>query len=62
MRSGDPPDLALDTEALAAAYLGGSPLMALAGAGQVRENAAGSLATASTAFGWPRQPFCPQLF
>lgn len=62
VRSGDPPDLALDTEALAAAYLGGSPLMALAGAGQVRENAAGSLATASTAFGWPRQPFCPQLF
>jgi len=48
----DAPDLVCDIRALGAAYLGGSKLAALAGAGLVKEVRPGALAAASTAFGW----------
>jgi len=55
-RTGAPAHLSLDVAALASAYLGGTSLAALAGAGQVSEHVPGSLAAASTAFGWPLAP------
>jgi predicted acetyltransferase len=55
-RTGEPAHLALDVADLASAYLGGVSLAALAGAGRVTELVPGSLATASTAFGWPLAP------
>ena len=61
LTDGDP-DLALDAEALGAAYLGGTPLLALGAAGRVRELAPGTLAAASTAFGGFAEPYCPDLF
>jgi predicted acetyltransferase len=56
------PDLALDVTALAAAYLGGTTLLALAQAGQVRELTAGALARASAAFRGAVEPWCPETF
>lgn len=56
------PDLALGIDALAAAYLGGPSLAALAAAGQVRQLRPGALHAVTAAFGWARQPFCPQVF
>ncbi len=53
-----PADLALHVRDLGAAYLGGVSLAALAGAGLVTELTPGSLAAASTAFGWPLAPAC----
>lgn len=49
-------DLACDTSTLAAAYLGGVSLAALALAGRVRELRPGVLPAVSTAFGWHRAP------
>ena len=60
--TGDAPDLTLEIEALGAAYLGGTPLDALAGAGRVQERTPGALRTASAAFrGFP-EPWCPEIF
>ncbi|HEX8930059.1 MAG TPA: sterol carrier protein domain-containing protein [Actinomycetota bacterium] len=56
------PDLVLDIEALSAAYLGGVSLAALQGAGRVREISPGAVTQASTAFGWPVAPWCPDSF
>lgn len=53
-----PAHLALDVRDLGAAYLGGVPLGAMAGAGLVRELVPGALVPASTAFGWPLAPVC----
>ena len=58
----DPADLACDIRALGAAYLGGSPLAALAGGGQVTEVRSGALATAATAFGWHCSPSAVEVF
>lgn len=58
----DRPDLGLGVDALGAAYLGGVSLATLAAAGRVRELRPGALAPAATAFGWPRAPYCPQVF
>ena len=55
-------DLRLGIRELSAAYLGGTPLTALARAGWVVEERAGSLTRAGNAFGWHRQPFCPDHF
>jgi len=55
-------DLACDIADLGAAYLGGSSLAALAGAGRVRELRAGALYPASAAFGWHRLPSAPEVF
>jgi hypothetical protein len=47
---------------LAAAYLGGPSLAALAAAGRVRELRAGALLPASAAFGWHRAPAGIEVF
>jgi predicted acetyltransferase len=60
--TGDPADLACTAQELGAAYLGGPSLGALAAAGAVRELTAGSLAPASAAFGWHRQPQAIEVF
>jgi predicted acetyltransferase len=61
--SSDAPDLRLAVADLGAAYLGGTTLLARAGAGQVIECREGALATASTAFGWAGPaPHCPLVF
>lgn len=56
------PDLILDVEALSAAYLGGVSLATLQGAGRVTEISPGAVVAASTAFGWPVSPWCPDEF
>lgn len=55
-------DLVCDVADLAAAYLGGTSLAALAAAGRVREARPGALASASTAFGWHRAPSAIEVF
>lgn len=57
-----PADLALDVRDLASAYLGGTSLAALAGAGLVTERRDGALAAAATAFSWPVAPMCNWVF
>jgi predicted acetyltransferase len=56
------PDLVLDVEALGSAYLGGVPLGTLQAAGRVTEVSPGAVTLASTAFGWPVTPWCPEEF
>jgi predicted acetyltransferase len=62
VRTDAAPDLACDVVDLAAAYLGGVSLAALAGAGRVRELRPGSLGPASAAFGWHRAPAAHEIF
>jgi predicted acetyltransferase len=57
-----PADLTLDVTELGAAYLGGTTLAALAGAGRVAEHTPGALATASQAFKGLREPWTPDQF
>lgn len=57
-----PAELALSVKELGAAYLGGSTLAALAGAGLVDELRAGALAETSRAFGWDVAPWLPYGF
>ncbi|GAB7039842.1 MULTISPECIES: GNAT family N-acetyltransferase [Catenuloplanes] len=61
-RTTAPAALALDVRDLGAAYLGGTPLAALAGAGLVEERGAGTLAAANAAFGWHRAPSMNETF
>ncbi|AXG77851.1 GNAT family N-acetyltransferase [Streptomyces paludis] len=61
-RTGDRPELALSVRELGAAYLGGTSLTALAGAGRVRELRKGALAEASSAFGSDVAPWLPHGF
>jgi predicted acetyltransferase len=56
------PDLVLGIEELGAAYLGGTSLGTLHAAGRVREVSPGAVTLASTAFGWPVPPWCPDEF
>jgi predicted acetyltransferase len=56
------PDLSLGIEDLSAAYLGGVSLASLQAAGRVREISPGAVVNASTAFGWPVTPWCPDEF
>jgi predicted acetyltransferase len=56
------PDLALDAAALGAAYLGGTTLRELAGAGRVAELRPGALERASAAFAGDVAPWCPEVF
>ncbi len=58
----DEPDLELGITELGAVYLGGTTLTALAGAGRVTELRPGTLAPASTAFGWYRAPSSIEVF
>ncbi|WP_405780777.1 GNAT family N-acetyltransferase [Streptomyces sp. NBC_00859] len=62
VRTDDPADLALSVRELGAAYLGGTSLSALAGAGLVRELRPGALAGASHAFGSEKAPWLPHGF
>jgi predicted acetyltransferase len=61
-RTGDRADLSLPVTALGAAYLGGTRLGALAGAGLVTELRPGALAALSTAMSWDPAPWCPMVF
>jgi predicted acetyltransferase len=61
-RTDAPADLALDVRELGAAYLGGTSLLELAGAGLVTELRAGALRDASVAFGWPVAPAASWVF
>jgi predicted acetyltransferase len=55
-------DLALHAGALGAAYLGGTTLRELAGAGRVAELRPGALERASAAFRGAVAPWCPEVF
>ena len=56
------PDLDCELGALGAAYLGGTPLGALAAAGRVRELVPGTLAAADAAFRWHRAAAAMEVF
>jgi predicted acetyltransferase len=56
------PDIVLGIEELSAAYLGGTSLASLQAAGRVTEVSPGAVTLASTAFGWPVTPWCPEEF
>ena len=55
-------DLALDVTELGAAYLGGTRLGALAGAGLVAELRPGAVRQLSAAMSWDPAPWCPLIF
>ena len=55
-------DLALDVTELGAAYLGGTRLGALAGAGLVAELRPGAARQLSAALSWDPAPWCPMVF
>jgi predicted acetyltransferase len=55
-------DLALDVAELGAAYLGGTKLGALAGAGLVAELRPGTIRQLSAAMSWDPAPWCPLVF
>jgi predicted acetyltransferase len=57
-----PADLVLDVATLGAAYLGGTPLGELAGAGLVTERRPGAVAALSAAMSWDPAPWCPLIF
>jgi predicted acetyltransferase len=61
-RTDAPADLALDVAALGTAYLGGTRLSTLAGAGRVRECRPGALTQASLAFLHHDEPQCFEVF
>ncbi|WP_051267219.1 GNAT family N-acetyltransferase [Nakamurella lactea] len=61
-RSRSEPDLSLSILELGAVYLGGVRLTDLHRAGRVAEHTADAVAAASAAFGWHREPFCPDPF
>jgi len=56
------PDIVLGIEELSAIYLGGVSLASLQAAGRVIEVSPGAVTQASTAFGWPVTPWCPDEF
>ncbi|HET7388651.1 MAG TPA: GNAT family N-acetyltransferase [Nocardioidaceae bacterium] len=62
VRSDQPADITLTARDLAATYLGGSSLAALAGAGLVAEHTPGSVASLSRALLAEPAPFCPFVF
>ena len=56
------PDVVLDVTQLGAAYLGGTTLSALSGAGLVTEDRPGAVRQLSTALSWDPAPWCPVNF
>jgi predicted acetyltransferase len=56
------PDIVLDVTELGAAYLGGTPLGALAAAGLVTEGRPGAVRQLSAALSWHLAPWCPVNF
>jgi len=61
-RSDAPADIACSAADLGAAYLGGTTLAVLHAIGRVRELRLGAVRRASLAFGWAREPWCPEIF
>jgi predicted acetyltransferase len=61
-RSSRRPDLRLDVQALASAFLGGFSFAELARGGRVEEAARGGLARADAMFRTDRAPWCPEIF
>jgi predicted acetyltransferase len=61
-RVSGPADLVLDVATLGAAYLGGTRLGELAGAGLVTERRPGAVAALSAAMSWDPAPWCPLIF
>jgi len=59
---GAAPDVTLDVTEVGAAYLGGTTLAELAGAGLVTEGRPGALRRLSTALSWAPAPWCPVNF
>jgi hypothetical protein len=57
-----PADVVLDVTELGAAYLGGTRLGALAGAGLVAERRPGVVRQLSAAMSWDPAPWCPVVF
>lgn len=57
-----PADVALDVADLGAAYLGGTKLGALAGAGLVTELRPGAVRQLSAVMSWDPAPWCPVVF
>ncbi len=58
----EPADVLLDVTELGAAYLGGTPLGALAAAGLVAEGRPGAVRQLSAALSWDLAPWCPVNF
>jgi predicted acetyltransferase len=58
----EPADLALAVTELGAAYLGGTRLGAVAGAGLVSEQRPGAVRRLSAAMSWDPAPWCPLVF
>ncbi len=56
------PDLTLDVAELGAAYLGGTRLATLAGAGLVTESRPGAVRELTAAMAWDPAPWCPMIF
>jgi predicted acetyltransferase len=56
------PDIVLGIEELSGIYLGGVSMASLQAAGRVHEVSPGAVTLASTAFGWPVTPWCPDEF
>jgi predicted acetyltransferase len=56
------PDVSMGVLELGSIYLGGVALTDLHRAGRVVEHTSGAVAAASTAFGWHRMPYCPDMF
>jgi predicted acetyltransferase len=56
------PDISMGVLELGSIYLGGVPLNDLHRVRRVTEHTAGAVAAASTAFGWHRAPYCPDMF
>jgi predicted acetyltransferase len=61
-RTSAPADVALPVGTLGAAYLGGTRLSSLAGAGLAAELRPGALAALSAALAWDPPPWCPAIF
>jgi predicted acetyltransferase len=56
------PDISMGVLELGSIYLGGVPLKDLHRVRRVTEHTPGAVAAASTAFGWHRAPWCPDMF
>lgn len=56
------PDISMGVLELGSIYLGGVPLKDLHRVRRVTEHTTGAVAAASTAFGWHRAPWCPDMF
>ena len=61
-RTTAPADITLGVRELGAAYLGGTRLGSMAGAGLVTENRPGTLTPLSAAMSWDPSPWCPLIF